>query len=216
MATLLVGFSQLLNSVYYYFKMKTLCFIFLGNPGREYERTRHNFGWLVADSVFSNNSQNFWSDKFEGKLAFTDSPSGKFLWFKPQKFMNLSGSAVRKLLDFYKLTIDEIIVVHDDLELPFGQIAFKQNGGSGGHNGLRSLDQHLGSNSYIRFRLGIGRPKHGDVASFVLARFSSDEEISLPLVLEKAKEELLRIVSGTEITFTKIQAFQEFKASKKS
>lgn len=185
-------------------------FVFLGNPGREYEKTRHNLGWMVADQIST--EQDFsWSDKFEGKLALTETQFAKCFWFKPYCFMNLSGNPVRKLHDFYKLSLKNIIVVHDDLEIPFGEIAFKLGGGAGGHNGLRSIDSNLGNTAYLRCRIGIGRPKHGDVSSFVLSRFTNEEEISLPLILQTASKVLEEISEGSLYSSQRIQAVQPFK-----
>jgi PTH1 family peptidyl-tRNA hydrolase len=107
------------------------------------------------------------------------------------------------------MDITSVFAVHDELELPFGQLAFRSGGGAGGHNGLRSLDNHAGGPSYQRCRIGIGRPKHGSVADFVLARFAPDEEAVLPLVLEKTAEQLLAVMTGDKAPHVKIQAFQD-------
>ena len=196
--------------------MTPFSFVFLGNPGREYERTRHNIGWMVADYLeYERGLSLQWFDKFEGKLATYDTKFNRTFLFKPQCFMNLSGNPVRKLFDFYKLTLKNIVVIHDDLELPFGELSFKTGGGSGGHNGLRSIDVHLGSSAYIRCRIGIGRPKHGDVSSFVLSRFSNEEEISLPLILESAGKSLQQFSEGGKLPSERIQAMQTFSSRKK-
>jgi len=189
--------------------MKSQAIIFLGNPGREYEKTRHNCGWMVSEYLKSQLAYSEkWVDKFEGKLIVCGTGLDKFYLFKPQAFMNLSGSAVRKLCDFYKISPEAIIVVHDEIELSFGQLAFKQGGGAGGHNGIRSIDTALGTQNYLRCRVGIGRPHHGGVSAFVLSRFTADEEIVLPLILEAASKELIQIIQGAPVLQQKIQAVQ--------
>ena len=187
---------------------EALVLVFLGNPGREYVATRHNVGWLVADTLDRRLGGLTWNDKFDGSLAATIIKGKKIYFFKPGTFINLSGQPVRKLLDFFKLTQNAILACHDDLELPYGQLAFRRGGGAGGHNGLRSMDSHCGGPDYQRCRIGIGRPKHGTVADFVLSRFSPDEEITLPLLLDKTVESLLDIINGEPPPVGKIQAFQ--------
>jgi PTH1 family peptidyl-tRNA hydrolase len=198
-----------------------LVLVFLGNPGREYAQTRHNAAWLVADRLTARLDGSglnqvppgplVWTVKFEGSLA-TVSLNGKKLYlFKPQNFMNLSGVATRKLVDFYKLGPESVVAIHDDLELAYGQLAFRKGGGAGGHNGLRSLDSHLGSPNYLRCRIGIGRPIHGSVADFVLARWTPDEEIVLPMVLDTAADALLDFVNKGKLPPGRLQAFQATK-----
>lgn len=192
--------------------MATRCFIFLGNPGKEYEKTRHNVGWMAADALaqFLPAAPN-WQSKFDGSVASSDFGALRCYWFKPQTFMNLSGEAARKIFDFYKLSLADLVVVHDELELPFGTVQFKSGGGAGGHNGLRSLDKHLGGNAYLRCRIGIGRPRHGDVSNFVLSRFTSEEEISLPLVAALAGRHLADLARGKAPPTAKLEAFQNFE-----
>ncbi len=158
--------------------------VFLGNPGREYARTRHNVGWMVADQLHPISP---WTEKFNG---LTSQREGYRL-LKPQTYMNESGRSVRACLDYYNLKPQEILVVHDDLELPYGTLKMQQGGGLQGHNGLKSINTHLGSDQFLRLRIGIGRPKRGSVASFVLERFSQEEECVLGLVLSQA-ESMLR------------------------
>ncbi|MBN2736383.1 MAG: aminoacyl-tRNA hydrolase [Spirochaetales bacterium] len=154
----------------------------LGNPGRQYQNTRHNYPWLVADSMSWLSSG--WNEKFKGlyqDLRFDDE---RLIFLKPMTQMNLSGQSVQAAMAFYKIMARDLLVAHDDIELPFGQAAFKSGGGHGGHNGLRSVIELLGSSDFYRLRLGIGRPLHGPVASHVLGRFSSEEEAVLPRYLE--------------------------------
>lgn len=168
--------------------------VFLGNPGREYERTRHNAGFLVADRWMRAAP---WQQKFKGEWATVTLAGRKFGLLRPATFMNLAGESVRAAGDFFKITPQAWLAVHDDIELPFGEVRLQVGGGLGGHNGLRSLRQHLGTDGFHRLRVGVGRPVHGDVASFVLGRFTPDEEIELDRILDRAAETLERaLVEG--------------------
>ena len=150
----------------------------LGNPGSEYERTRHNIAWSALESApFSSGLA--WKEKYKGLYASYSFRKGKGHFLKPQTYMNLSGESVQPCADFFKIPVENILVVHDELDLPFGTMAFKKGGGLAGHNGLKSISQRLGSRDFLRLRLGIGRPDHGNVASYVLSSFSSDEKIVL-------------------------------------
>jgi peptidyl-tRNA hydrolase, PTH1 family len=159
--------------------------VFLGNPGREYHRTRHNVGFLVADRWLEHQTP-VWQKKFKGEWATVVCGVAKLSLLKPLTFMNLAGESARAMGDFFKLPVDAWVAVHDDIDLPFGEVRFQTGGGLGGHNGLRSLRQHLGTDGFHRLRVGIGRPVHGNVADFVLGRFSPEEEIELSRVLDRA------------------------------
>ena len=143
----------------------------LGNPGSDYESTRHNIGFMVVDELISRfNAQSISSSSFLGE-AFKF--KNHFL-LKPQTYMNLSGDSVIKVKNFYK--IEKVVVIHDDLDLPFGSLRFKHAGGHGGHNGLKSIDSKI-SREYIRVRMGIGKPEHkGEVSSYVLSSFSNEQQ----------------------------------------
>ncbi|MDQ1268242.1 MAG: peptidyl-tRNA hydrolase, family [Campylobacterota bacterium] len=143
----------------------------LGNPGPNYEHTRHNIGFMVIDELIRRqNAQKLSSSSFNGELFKF---SNHFL-LKPLTFMNLSGNAIAAVKKFYK--IDDVVVIHDDLDLPLGTLRFKKGGGDGGHNGLKSTDEKI-SKEYIRVRMGIGKPEHkGEVASYVLSNFSKVEQ----------------------------------------
>lgn len=144
----------------------------LGNIGDKYELTRHNVGFLVIDEMTKNlTTSNINNSNFHSTLL----KSGYNLFSKPTTYMNNSGLAVHAIMEYYKIDIEDIIVIHDDLDLPFGTVKFKVGGGHGGHNGLRSLDSHIGK-EYIRVRIGIGKPKDkSDVANYVLSNFSKEE-----------------------------------------
>jgi len=143
----------------------------LGNPGKEYAQTRHNIGFMVLDAIASKYSKTEVSKtSFQGELFKSDS----LLFLKPSTFMNLSGKSVQAVYNFYK--VENVIVIHDDLDLPFGSLRFKMGGSSGGHNGIKSIDEYIGSN-YLRVRMGIGKPLHkSQVASFVLEEFNKLEK----------------------------------------
>jgi PTH1 family peptidyl-tRNA hydrolase len=143
----------------------------LGNPGPNYEKTRHNIGFMVIDElVRRQNAQTLSSSSFNGELFKF---SNHFL-LKPLTFMNLSGNSIQAVKNFYK--IDKVAVIHDDLDLPFGTLRFKVGGGDGGHNGLKSADEKISKN-YIRVRMGIGKPEHkGEIVSYVLSNFNLIEQ----------------------------------------
>lgn len=142
----------------------------LGNPGNEYKETRHNIGFMSVDALADKLNVS-WKEKFKGEyLSFGD---GYML--KPMTYMNLSGESVQKASSFFKVEVDKILVIHDELDLPYGTAALKKGGGLAGHNGLKSIAQLLGTKEFLRLRLGIGRPKHGDVSNFVLSKFSNEE-----------------------------------------
>jgi len=160
----------------------------LGNPGPEYENTRHNIGFMVIDELVKRQSaQKLSSSSFEGicyKFQNTAVSLENHFLLKPLTFMNLSGNSIATVKKFYK--IEDVVVIHDDLDLPFGTLRFKHGGGHGGHNGLRSTDERISKN-YVRVRMGIGRPEHkGEVASYVLSAFDLSQQIHLREWIEKA------------------------------
>ncbi len=155
------------------------CIVFPGNPGKQYEKTRHNLPFRVLQA-FTRGKNPVWKKKFNALWTKIPAGSGTVLLLKPEVFMNNTGKSVQGAVSFFKIKTEDILVLHDDIELPFGTFALKKGGGSGGHNGLRSITQHIGSADYSRLRLGISRPRHGSVASYVLGRFSPEEEAALP------------------------------------
>lgn len=141
----------------------------LGNPGPEYARTRHNAGFLTIDLLADNLRASYWKDQCGAKVAVVRFAGEDLVLAKPQTFMNVSGGSVKRLADEYGIDIADMIVVHDDIDLPAGSVRVKNGGGHGGHNGLRSLHEKLGSGSYLRVRVGVGRPPgRMDAADFVL------------------------------------------------
>jgi PTH1 family peptidyl-tRNA hydrolase len=158
----------------------------LGNPGEKYQDTRHNLGWMAVERVAQDLSLAASGRRFEGRFGEGRYQGVRLWWLLPETYMNLSGNAVAAAVRFYKLTPAQVIVFHDDLDLEAGRIRIKQGGGHGGHNGLRSIQQMLGSPDFVRVRLGIGRPATGvDPAHFVLSPFSTAERTALTSVLER-------------------------------
>ena len=152
----------------------------LGNIGEKYQLTRHNVGFMVIDEITKNlTTSNIQKSNFHSTLE----KSAYDLYSKPTTFMNNSGMAVQAIKEYYKLGIEDIIVIHDDIDLPFGTVKFKIGGGHGGHNGLRSIDAHIGK-EYTRVRIGVGKPQDkADVANYVLNNFSKEELNKLPDII---------------------------------
>ncbi|HEX7745657.1 MAG TPA: aminoacyl-tRNA hydrolase [Micromonosporaceae bacterium] len=180
----------------------------LGNPGREYAGNRHNVGFLVADLLASRIRASFGrhrravADVAEGRLRFGAPGTAEFaagrrlVIVKPLTYMNLSGGPVAGLMRFYKVPANQLIAVHDDLDLPYGQVRAKVGGGEGGHNGLRSLSKSLGTRDYLRTRVGIGRPPgRQDPADFVLTDFSAVERKELDFIVDRAADVTEAIVT---------------------
>lgn len=156
----------------------------LGNPGPEYHETRHNAGFMVLDRLADQAGIPLSRKAFSGLCGEGRWQGTRLFLLKPLTYMNLSGRSVAAALRFYKLTPAELIVVHDELDLPFGQVKVKEGGGHGGHNGLRSLMAELGSGDFVRIRVGIGRPAKGDPVKYVLGTFGKDEVPHLPRVVD--------------------------------
>jgi len=161
----------------------------LGNPGPTYAHTRHNVGFMVIDRLAQ--SLGISSEKKQGRALVAQEvyKGERLLLVKPQTYMNLSGEAILELLNFYKDGIDDLIVIHDDLDLNLGKIRFKAGGGTGGHRGLKSITEMLASDAYDRLKIGIGRPpEHMKTEAYVLQAFLTEEKILLDKVLDKAVE----------------------------
>ena len=165
----------------------------LGNPGTKYELNRHNIGFLVIDEITKSltNSQIINKSNFKA----TTLKHQEDIFVKPQTFMNNSGESVFAIKEYFKIQINHIIVIHDDIDLPFGSVKFKIGGGHGGHNGLRSIDAHVGA-EYIRVRIGIGKPIHkSDVAKYVLSDFSMFQKEHLPRLLEHVQQSIKSLLT---------------------
>jgi PTH1 family peptidyl-tRNA hydrolase len=160
----------------------------LGNPGAEYAKTRHNAGFLIVEKLALQWKADWRSErKFVAKMAKAVHGGKKILLCEPQTFMNLSGEAVSAVVKYYQVPLAHVLVVVDDADLPLGEIRLRPGGGSGGHHGLESVAQHLGSKEYARLRVGIGRKNEArQITGHVLGRFSADENAVLEQVLERA------------------------------
>lgn len=166
----------------------------LGNPGDKYHRTRHNIGWEVLDRLAERCGIVLNDKRFKAVLGAGRFMDRDVVLLKPQTFMNLSGESVGPAAGFWKLTPASVIVLHDEIEIPPGQVRLKAGGGHAGHNGLRSLDQHLPDKDYVRVRLGVGRPLVGEVSSWVLGRFASDEAATVDRLCETGIDAVSRII----------------------
>ena len=170
----------------------------LGNPGQKYERTRHNAGFWFIDELARRTGATFkLENKFHGELCKTR-VDGEEVWLlKPLNFMNRSGQSVGTLARFYKISPENILVAHDELDLPPGTIRLKKGGGHGGHNGLRDTVSQLGSKEFMRLRVGIGHPGHSsEVTNYVLGKAPQSEQALMEQAIDKALDELPTIVAG--------------------
>jgi PTH1 family peptidyl-tRNA hydrolase len=167
----------------------------LGNPGKEYEGSRHNIGFMVVDELADKLRVKGWRKGFSGLYSEASYGEEKLLFLKPQTYMNRSGESVSQALGFYRLPPERLIVIHDDIDLRFGQIKLKRGGGSAGHRGVDSVSSRLGTRDFIRLRIGVGRPEHGDVVSYVLSGFTMDERGALPSLLALSADAVLDVVS---------------------
>ncbi|GGK01111.1 peptidyl-tRNA hydrolase [Lentibacillus kapialis] len=153
------------------------CIVGLGNPGKKYAKTRHNVGFMVIDELAGRYNWKLKKDKFNGKSTLESIDGQKVLLLQPQTFMNLSGESIRPLMSFYQMTPEDILVIFDDLDLPAGKIRLRQKGGHGGHNGIRSIIDHVGTKEFNRLRIGIGRPDTSmPVVDYVLKPFSKAQQ----------------------------------------
>lgn len=164
------------------------CIVGLGNPGKKYEKTRHNIGFMVIDELIR---RNHWGplkkSKFSGEHIEKHINGEKIIVLKPLTFMNLSGKAVQAITDFYQVDSSEVLVVYDDLDLPTGKIRLRQKGGHGGHNGIRNIIEQLGTKEFKRLRVGIGRPEDATpVVNYVLSPFSNNEKDNIQKSIEKS------------------------------
>ena len=152
----------------------------LGNPGRQYERTRHNIGFAAIDYIAGKNQIEISSKKHKALIGSGYLGGQKVLLVKPQTFMNLSGESLRGVMDFYKLEPSDFIVIFDDISLDVGQLRIRRKGSAGGHNGIKSIISHLGSMDFPRIKIGVGeKPKGYDLADYVLGHFSFKGEIEI-------------------------------------
>jgi len=167
-------------------------FVGLGNPGSKYENTRHNIGFRIIDKLVADlGARDLHKASFQGELF----KYSHHYFLKPTTFMNLSGKSVLAVKQFYKIESEDIIVIHDDIDLPFGALRFKCGGGHGGHNGLKSIDEVIGK-EYLRVRVGVGKPAHKcEVAEYVLHDFSKKEEEHLDRLISHTAEACMKLTT---------------------
>jgi PTH1 family peptidyl-tRNA hydrolase len=173
----------------------------LGNPGTEYAKNRHTVGFMVVDLIAKRVGARFGRHRkavaqvAEARLGI-GAEAPRMVLVKPMTFMNLSGGPVAALRQFYKVPVEQVIAIHDELDIPYGQLRLKQGGGEGGHNGLRSMSTSLGSKDYLRVRFGIGRPPgRQDPADYVLTDFSATERKELELLVDRAADATEAIIA---------------------
>ena len=147
----------------------------LGNPGREYENTRHNIGFQLLDYIAKDKGLDFSKEKFNGKYCEYNVNGEKIILVKPLSYMNLSGSVVSGFVNFYKIDVKDILVIQDDLDMHFGRIKIVNNSSSGGHNGIKDIEKFLGSREYVRLKIGISNDKTKDTKDYVLGKFYKEE-----------------------------------------
>ncbi len=185
--------------------MERYLIVGLGNPGKDYENTRHNVGFWTIDEIARRCGVTVNKQEKRAMTADATLAGKRVLLAKPQTFMNSSGEAVRPLLDFYKIELSQLIVIYDDIDIPLGTVRIRKEGSHGGQNGLRSVIQHVGSQNFARIRLGIGRPSgRKDPSGHVLGPFRGDDEITARLMVDRAAnavETWLR--DGIELAMTR-------------
>ncbi|MCH1626935.1 aminoacyl-tRNA hydrolase [Ferdinandcohnia quinoae] len=161
----------------------------LGNPGRQYEETRHNVGFKAIDRLSDKLNIPVDKSKFNGIYGQGMIMGEKVLILKPLTYMNLSGESLRPLMDYYDINVEDILVVYDELDLPVGKIRLREKGSAGGHNGMKSIIHHLGTQEFKRIRIGVDRPKNGmNIADYVLGRFSAEEVNEVRDSIERSAE----------------------------
>ncbi|WP_142847298.1 aminoacyl-tRNA hydrolase [Telmatospirillum sp. J64-1] len=194
-----------------------LLLVGLGNPGSGYAKNRHNIGFMAADEIVRRYSFGPWRSKFQGQLAEGSINGQRCLMLKPETYMNLSGQSVAAAARFLKIPVIDIVVIHDELDLAPGKLRVKRGGGAGGHNGLKSIDAHLGK-EYRRVRLGIGHPGDRNLVSpYVLQDFSKAEEVWLHPLLDAVAEAFPLLIQGDDNLFmTKVNTLTAPPKAKKT
>lgn len=168
------------------------CFIGLGNPGKQYEMNRHNVGFMAIDRFAAKWGVTSFQNKSKGLLGEANVNGTKVYLLKPMTYMNLSGESMRAFMDFYKAKLEDVTIIYDDMDTSFGQIRLRYQGSPGGHNGIKSIIQHAGTQSFNRIRVGVNRPAPGyNIADYVLSNFSKEEMKSIDEVLDLTCEAML-------------------------
>src|SRR5471030_912565 len=184
----------------------------LGNPGKEYEETRHNIGFKVVDNIAKEYNIEINRQKFKGTYGEGFIDGEKVILLKPTTYMNLSGESVREVVDFYNLDNDDILVIYDDISLEVGTLRIREKGSAGGHNGIKSIIAHLGSDIFSRIKVGVGQP-NGDLIKYVLGKFTKEEVVVLSESID-ASTRATREVIKSDIR-TAMNQFNGFKANTK-
>jgi PTH1 family peptidyl-tRNA hydrolase len=170
---------------------ETYLIVGLGNPGRRYERTRHNAGFMAVDRLAEKLPNGTERSRFQANLLETHDGDKRVVLAKPLTFMNDSGKSVSQIARWYKVPREQLLVIYDELDLPFGTIRLRPNGSAGGHKGVTSVIQQLHTQDFARLRIGISRPQTGSTVPYVLARFTSEEQKALPEIIERSAEAAL-------------------------
>lgn len=172
----------------------------LGNPGEAYAETRHNAGFLAVDKVSAAFSIPFAKQKFDARFGIGSIDGIKVILAKPMAFMNRSGPQVQKIAGYFRILCEDMLVVHDDIDLAFGKLKIKEKGGDGGHRGIRSLIDAFGGGDFVRLRIGVGRPEAGiGAADYVLGKFNLEERKNLDRIITTAKDAVVRtLCKGTK------------------
>lgn len=181
----------------------------LGNPGREYEDTRHNIGFKVVDNIAKEYNIEINRQKFKGTYGEGFIEGKKVILLKPNTYMNLSGESVREVVDFYNLDNDEVLVIYDDISLDVGKLRIREKGSAGGHNGIKSIIAHLGSDVFSRIKVGVGQPD-SDLVKHVLGRFTKEEMVVLSESIEASTKATAEIIKND--VKTAMNQFNGFKA----
>ncbi len=168
----------------------------LGNPGKEYAKTRHNIGFVIVDEIAKKLGVLSYQDKFQGLIAKTTYKGESVILLKPQTYMNLSGDSVRKVAEFYKLDIEDILIIFDDLDLPVAKLRLREKGSSGGHNGLKSIASNLKTNDYKRIKFGIDKDPVIPTKDYVLGKFKKDNLELISNQVLVARDAALEFISN--------------------
>jgi PTH1 family peptidyl-tRNA hydrolase len=204
---------------------KVLLVVGLGNPGDAYVKTRHNAGFMVLDEVAKSFSISIEKRKFDALFGRGLIEDCEVILAKPMAFMNLSGIPVQKILNYFKIPFEDMLVIHDDIDLAFGRLQIKENGGHGGHKGLKSIIKTVGGNNFVRLRIGIGRSEEKiDVANYVLSKFSTNEKKLLDTITKRAcdavvattckgAKKAMNIFNDKKLISTQVQGWKAMKST---
>lgn len=169
----------------------------LGNPGKEYVKTRHNIGFMAIDKYIENKNLNL-KEKFGGIYYETNINGEKAILLKPQKYINLSGEVIIQFVKFFKINIDDVLIIHDDLDMPVGKTKLRMSGGSGGHNGLKNIELYFKTKNYKRIKVGISNNKNIDTKNYVLGKFNNDDN----KIIEESLNKIVNIIDDLpKLTF---------------